>query len=61
MAKAGPEWASDACGETGDGSFGERTERVDAGILMLNHPPYGSSQCAQEDHSPEWQQLEGKQ
>ena len=48
----GAEWAGEARGETGDGSFGEKTERVDTGILVLSHHPYGSSHHAQAHHSP---------
>ena len=39
----GAEWARDTeDGETEDGSLGERTEKVDAGILLLSHLPYGN-------------------
>ena len=46
------DWTRDTWGEAGNGGFGERTERVAAGILVLSHHPYGSIHPAQEYHSP---------
>ena len=49
--KGGAEWTRGSSRETGDGGFGERTERAVARTLMLSHPPYCRSHLAQADHA----------